>query len=221
MTRHGVIFDLDGVLVSTDEDHYQAWKRLADEEGLPFDRALNRSLRGVSRQESLAIILKAAGRACTTAEKYRLADRKNRYYTERIEHLGPDDILPGVVELLRKLHRRRVKLAVASSSKNAPHILQRIGLHTSFDAYVDGNDPVRSKPQPDLFLLAAQRLDLPPDRCLVVEDARAGVTAALHAGMRVLAIGDAADDPRADLSAPDLAGVVIEQILRPRNQAVA
>jgi len=213
MTLAGIVFDLDGVIVATDECHYQAWKRMADEEGLPFSRARNRALRGVSRLASLDLILKGARRRYSPAEKTRMAARKNRYYRELIGRLGPADILPGVLRLLRDLKKHGVKVAVASSSKNAPRILRRIGLQRFFNARVDGNAPLRSKPHPDLFLAAARRLHLPPRRCLVVEDATAGVTAARRAGMRVLAIRDAAGDPRADLSAADLAHVSLERLL--------
>ena len=185
----GVIFDLDGVLVSTDESHYQSWKRVADDEGIPFDRSINERLRGVSRMQSLEIVLERASRSYTPDEKQTLADRKNALFRELIDRLTPDDALPGVTALLAALRRRDVRLAVASSSRNASMILDRIGLTGSFDAIVGGNDIRRSKPDPEAFLLAAERLGLPPSDCLVVEDAVAGIEAARRAGMAVVGIG--------------------------------
>ena len=209
-----VIFDLDGVLVSTDELHYQAWKRLADEEGIPFDREINQRLRGVSRMASLEIMLERAPRHYTAAQKQALAERKNATYRALLERLTPADILPGALALLHALRQQGVRLAVASSSKNCRFILQRIGLEDFFDAVVDGNDITRSKPDPEVFLLAAQRLGVRPEHCLVVEDAVAGVEAAHAGGMRAMGVGHAASEPRADLRAESLAQVTAEDILR-------
>jgi beta-phosphoglucomutase len=208
-----VIFDLDGVLVSTDEFHYRAWQRLADEEGIAFDRRVNRRLRGVGRMESLEILLERSPRPYAPEEKAALAERKNRYYRESLEALAPGDVLPGVREVLRDLKARGVKVAVASSSRNAPEILRRTGLADVPDATADGNDITRSKPDPEVFLVAAARLGLAPAECLVVEDAAAGVEAAAAAGMRSLAIGAAAGHPQADRSANDLASVTVDEML--------
>ncbi len=200
----GVIFDLDGVIVSTDDCHYRAWKSLADAEGISFDRTDNERLRGVSRMESLDIILEKAGREYSEAEKLEMATRKNENYRELILELTPNDILPGVMHFLTELKGRGVKLAIGSSSKNSPAILERIGLTGFFDAEADGNDIKRSKPDPEVFLLAADRLGLAPSSCLVVEDADAGVESALAAGMQVLGVGSAMNHPKATLRAPDL-----------------
>lgn len=209
-----VIFDLDGVIVSTDEFHYLAWQRLADEEGIPFDRHVNERLRGVSRMESLAIILERATRAYDAAGRETMATRKNGYYRDFLTtRLSAADILPGVAVVLAALRARGVKAAIGSSSRNSPMILAKIGLERAFDATADGNDITRSKPDPEVFLLAASRLGVPPASCLVVEDAEAGVTAALAAGMRVLAVGSAAVDPRAHHRAPSLAGVDVAAVL--------
>ena len=175
----GVIFDLDGVLCSTDECHYLAWKELADSLGIPFDETINRRLRGVSRMESLDIILQAAGRAFSSREKQALAARKNERYRRLLMKLTPADLPGGVRATLDELRRRGLRLAVGSSSKNTPLILQRLGLEDWFDAVADGNDITRSKPDPEVFLLAAERLRLPPGECMVVEDADAGIEAAL------------------------------------------
>ncbi len=184
-----VIFDLDGVLVSTDEQHYRSWKRLAEEEGIHFDRRVNRRCLGASRMESLEAVLRNAPRRYSDAEKAELAERKNRYYLELVEDLAPADVLPGVRELLCALKRRAVRLAVASGSRNAPSIVERLGLRDAFEACVSGMDIAHSKPHPEVFLRVARRLGVPPKRCLVVEDAPSGVEAARRAGMRVLGVG--------------------------------
>lgn len=200
-----VIFDLDGVIVSTDDCHYEAWKRLADEEGIYFDKKINRRLRGVSRMDSLEIILERASGTYSAEEKAALADRKNRYYRELIQKLTPADLLPGVKSILEDLKTNGIKIAVGSSSKNAPLILERIGFKDYFDAVVDGNDLTKSKPDPQVFLLAAERLGVAPEYCVVVEDADAGVEAALAAGMQVVGVGTAAQNLRATLRADSLA----------------
>lgn len=187
----GIIFDLDGVIVSTDECHYRAWKRMADEVNIFFDRAINERLRGVSRMESLEIILENSPKIYSSEEKIFLSDRKNRYYREQIGNLSEDNILPGVSELLTRCRRAGKKIAVGSSSKNTKLILERIGLTEAFDAVVDGNDIVRSKPDPEVFLKAAQAIGVAPEQCLVVEDAESGVQAGIAAGMRVLGVGSA------------------------------
>jgi len=194
-----VIFDLDGVIVSTDEYHYLGWKRLADELGIPFDRHINERLRGVSRMESLEIILERAAQSYTAAEKLEFAERKNTYYREFLNQVTPKDILPGVMELLAELKTKQIKIAIGSSSRNTPLILAQIGLSDYFNAVADGNDITRSKPDPQVFLFAAERLGIPPSACLVVEDAFAGVEAGLAAGMRVLGVGSAANHPQAML----------------------
>jgi beta-phosphoglucomutase len=210
----GVIFDLDGVIVATDDLHYQAWQRLADEEGVPFDRTVNERLRGVSRMESLAILLEASARAYSEAEKSEMAARKNSYYRALLDSaLSADDLLPGVLAFLEACRAAGLKLAIGSSSRNSPTILKRIGLDDYFDATADGNDITLSKPAPEVFLVAAERLGLAPADCLVVEDAEAGVTAALAAGMPCVAVGFAARDSRAALSASGLEQVSVNQIL--------
>lgn len=200
----GVIFDLDGVIVTTDDCHYRAWKRMADEEGIPFDRQVNERLRGVSRMESLAILLERAGRAYTQAEQQAMAARKNGYYVELIGKLTPEAILPGAMDALRLLKARGVKVAIGSSSRNTPLILRQIGLQDAFDAVADGNAITRSKPDPEVFLLAARLLGLPPENCLVVEDADAGVEAAVAGGMKALGVGSAEANPKAYYHAADL-----------------
>jgi beta-phosphoglucomutase len=192
MRYENVIFDLDGVLVSTDEYHYQAWKKIADEEGIYFDRAINNRLRGVSRMASLEIILERAEKNYTQAEKEELAQRKNRYYQELLGNLTIEDTLKGVRETLAGLRKNAVHIAVGSSSKNTMRILTQVGLENAFDAIADGTEITHSKPNPEVFLLAAQKLGAKPENCLVVEDAPAGVQAGVNAGMQVAGIGEAA-----------------------------
>ena len=196
MRYENIIFDLDGVLVSTDEYHYQAWKKIADEEGIYFDRAINNRLRGVSRMESLEIILERAHKKYTQAEKEKLAQRKNDYYKELLGNLTASDTLQGVRETLIDLRQKDVHIAVGSSSKNTMRILKQVGLENAFDAIADGTEITHSKPDPEVFLLAAQKLGAKPANCLVVEDALAGVNAGCRAGMSVAGIGEAAKSPR-------------------------
>lgn len=198
MSYPGVIFDLDGVLCSTDQFHYQAWKGVADRLGIPFDEKVNNRLRGVSRMESLAIILEQySGPPLSEEEKAALASEKNGVYRELLATMSPADLSDDVRHTLDTLRAAGVKLAVGSSSRNTPLILERLGLGHFFDAVADGNDITHSKPDPEVFLLAAHRLGLPPGDCLVVEDALAGIEAAKRGGFDAAAIGDAVSSPNA------------------------
>jgi len=210
----GVIFDLDGVIVTTDDCHYLAWKHMADEEGIDFNRQINERLRGVSRMDSLAIILERSTKPYSLAEKEAMAARKNNDYITLIHKLTPADILPGTLETLRILREKGIKIAIGSSSRNTPVILKQIGLADAFDAVADGNQITRSKPDPEVFLLAASLLALDPADCLVVEDADAGVEAACAGGMVALGVGAAAANPLAMHHAHTLAEVDWEAILR-------
>ncbi|MGE7614531.1 MULTISPECIES: beta-phosphoglucomutase [unclassified Paenibacillus] len=193
-----VIFDLDGVLVSTDHFHYKAWKQIADRLNIPFDEDVNNRLRGVSRMESLDIILSGASdKQFTDEQKQSLAEEKNTIYRKFLEQLSPADILPGVTETLEGLKVKGVAAAVGSSSKNARFILEQVGLLDWFAVVVDGNQISRSKPDPEVFLLAASQLECDASACLVVEDAVAGVQAGVHAGMEVAAVGDAVNSKEA------------------------
>ncbi len=213
MEIKAVIFDLDGVIVSTDNCHYEAWKRLADDELIYFDRNINERLRGVSRMESLEIILEKTERVYTEEEKIQLAERKNECYKKLIEQLNSENILPGVMQVLSGLKEKGIKIAIGSSSKNSPMILRHIGLENYFDATADGNDIKKSKPDPEVFLLAANRLGIEPSECLVVEDADAGVEAALAGGMHVLAVGCASENKKATICAKDLSEISLEFML--------
>ncbi|MDD6483649.1 MAG: beta-phosphoglucomutase [Clostridiales bacterium] len=186
-----VIFDLDGVIVSTDDCHFKAWKKMADEEGIYFDREINNRLRGVSRMESLEIVLEKSEREYSEEEKLQLAERKNDYYKQLITELTPDDILPGVKDRLEELKKNGIKIAIGSSSKNTPIILKQIGLDGYFDAVSDGNNITNSKPDPEVFVKAGQMLGIDSENCMIVEDADAGIEAGKRAGMRTLAVQNA------------------------------
>ena len=197
MRYRGVIFDLDGVICSTDEYHFLAWKALADRLSIPFDRERNNMLRGVSRMDSLDIILEQADRVYTDSEKRGFAEEKNRLYRELLGQMTPAHLAEDVRETLEKLKGTGLKLAIGSSSRNTPYILEQIGLGSFFDAVSDGNNITRSKPDPEVFLKAAKMLALPSGECMVVEDAHAGVEAAVAGGFDCAAIGDARNDERA------------------------
>ena len=197
MRYRGIIFDLDGVICSTDEYHYQAWKALADRLGIPFDRERNHLLRGVSRMRSLEIILEKSGIAYSDAEKAALAEEKNARYRQLLARMTAEDLAGDVKTTLAALRRAGLKLAIGSSSRNTPYILERIGLNGFFDAVADGNGITHSKPHPEVFLKAAEMIGLRPGDCLVVEDAHAGVEAAVAGGFDCAAMGDARDDPSA------------------------
>ena len=197
MQYKGIIFDLDGVICSTDEYHYLAWKALADRLGIPFDRERNNLLRGVSRMASLEIILEKSEKAYSEDEKAAFAEEKNTMYRELLGRMSPADLSDDVRDTLNVLRKAGLKLAIGSSSKNTRFILERIGLSDFFDAVADGNCITHSKPHPEVFLKAADMIALAPDQCVVVEDAHAGVEAAVAGGFDCAAIGDAKDDERA------------------------
>ena len=193
------IFDLDGVIVFTDKFHYQAWKKMADEMGIYFDETINNRLRGVSRAESLDIILERYEEPALSQEKKaELMESKNNTYRELLGSMTPADVTDEVRKTLAELHNKGYKLALGSSSKNAKFILEKVNLLYAFDAISDGTNITRSKPDPEVFLKAAEFLGEKPTDCYVVEDAYAGIDAAKSAGMVAVGIGDAAGYERAD-----------------------
>lgn len=196
-----IIFDLDGVLVHTDRYHYQAWKELADSLGLAFDERKNNRLRGVSRMESLEIVLQESAKSYSEKEKQEFAESKNETYRKLLERMTPEDVEPKVRDTLKELRDRGYLLAIGSSSKNAGLILDKTDLRKYFDAISDGNHIKRSKPDPEVFLRAAVLLNLMPQDCWVIEDAEAGIAAAKAAGMRAIGVGDAFGRPGTDYSA--------------------
>jgi beta-phosphoglucomutase len=217
----GVIFDLDGVLTDTSEFHYLGWKRLADEEGIPFDREANEAMRGLPRRESLLHIL---GDSEATEEQIQeMMERKNRYYLEFMHSIKPDNLLPGVANLLQELRDAGVKVALGSSSKNAQTVIERLGIADKLDAVADGYSVSQPKPAPDVFLFAAEKLGLSPSECVVVEDAGAGVEGALVAGMRAVGLGPVERVGKAHVVLPSLENVcwqdLQQQIVTSDNQA--
>lgn len=188
----GFIFDLDGVLLSTDELHYCAWKKIADKLGIPFDRKVNDRLRGVSREASFEIILERYDGKLSDAEKEDFCSEKNEYYKELLHTLDENTVDNSVRDTLTYLREKGYRLAVGSSSKNTRTILQRTKLTQYFDAVSDGNNITHSKPDPEVFLKAAEYLFLQPEECFVVEDAEAGIDAAVAGGFCSVGIGNAA-----------------------------
>lgn len=205
------IFDLDGVITDTAEFHYQAWKRLADEEGIPFTRKDNEELRGVSRERSLELLL--GGREYTAEEKKLLMERKNQYYQELIATITPDDLLPGAADLIKNLKENGYKLAVASASKNAKTVIKNLGLVEAFDHISDGYSVEKGKPAPDLFLFTADKMGVLPESCAVFEDARSGIEAAQAANMLAIGIGPVDRVGAADYVYDTIADVDLNEIL--------
>lgn len=187
-----VIFDLDGVICFTDQYHYLAWKEMADEIGVYFDETINNRLRGVSRMDSLNIILEHSDKEYTREQKEELAAKKNAIYVKLLEQMSPADLSDEVKTTLDTLRTKGLKLAIGSSSKNTKMILMQIGLSDYFDAISDGTNIVNSKPDPEVFLKAAEFLSENPEDCLIVEDALAGIEAAVHGGFKSAGLGEAA-----------------------------
>lgn len=185
------IFDLDGVIVDTARYHFMAWRRLAGELGVVLTEQENERLKGVGRMESLNIILKMGGIAMSEEEKEKLAKRKNEWFVEYIQAMKKEEIFPGAKDLFDQLRQHGKKVALASSSKNAGTVLEKLDIKNEFEAVVDGNMITHSKPDPEIFLRAAASLGVNPKDCLVIEDAEAGVEAALRAGMKCIGIGKA------------------------------
>lgn len=206
------IFDLDGVIVDTAKYHYQAWKRLAAEFGYNLTEEENEHLKGVSRMKSLDIILDLAGVTVDDVTKQELADKKNKWYVELIAKMTPDEILPGAKEFLEKIRALGIKTAIGSASKNTPAILKYIGLEDFFDVVIDGNKVSAPKPDPEVFLKGAEELHLDPSECVVFEDAKAGIEAALNGNMHVIGIGSPDVLGAADHVVPALADMKMEYL---------
>ncbi|HOO27559.1 MAG TPA: beta-phosphoglucomutase, partial [Lachnospiraceae bacterium] len=191
MKYKAVIFDLDGVICHTDMYHYQAWKAVADKLGIYFDESINNRLRGVSRMASFEIILERYKGTMSKEDKLRYTEEKNEIYKELLKNMGPQSLGTEVKDTLDRLRAAGAKLAIGSSSKSAKFILGRLGLEGYFDAVSDGNNIINSKPDPEVFVKAARFIDVPAAECLVVEDAKAGLEAAIKGGMDCAAIGEA------------------------------
>ncbi len=184
------IFDLDGVIVDTAHYHFLAWRRLAGELGFELTPNDNERLKGVSRMESLNILLQMGGVIASEQERERLANKKNGWFREYVEQMLPEQIYPGVKQLIGDMKANGLKVGLASSSKNAKRVIQLLHIESEFDAVVDGSMIVNAKPHPEIFLLAADLLEVAPEYCLVFEDAEAGVEAALRAGMKCVGVGN-------------------------------
>jgi beta-phosphoglucomutase len=210
-----VLFDLDGVLVSTDQYHYQSWKKLSDEEGFDFfDQEFNHKFRGVARMECVEIITKASGKNYSPEQKQELADRKNRYFVESLLSVTQEVLLPGALSALHELRSRGIKTAVASNSRNAVTIIKQVKIEHLLDAIVDGHQIQNSKPDPEVFLLAAKNVGVSPNYCLVVEDAVAGIESAKRAGMKILGIGMKERLPNANIVVPNLSAISVDELLK-------
>ncbi|GIP50721.1 Beta-phosphoglucomutase [compost metagenome] len=209
------LFDLDGVLVDTAKYHFLAWKRLAAELGFEFTEQDNEKLKGVSRMASLDILLGVGGLQLEDNVKQELAERKNNWYVEYISRMDASEILPGALEFLQQCRENGLKTALGSASKNAPIILQNTGLTPYFDAIIDGTRTSSAKPDPEVFLLGASELGVPPEACVVFEDAEAGIEAARRAGMRCIGIGSPAtlgDANRVVSSLGDVSVALLQQL---------
>lgn len=206
------IFDLDGVIVDTAKYHYLAWRRLAHELGFEFLEEHNERLKGVSRMTSLDIMLEVGGLSFSQSEKEAMAAKKNEWYLEYIYKMTPEEILPGVVDFLVMLRKKGIKIALGSASKNALLILDRVQLQPYFDAVIDGNKALKAKPNPQVFLLAAEELGQDPATCVVFEDAAAGIEAAKAAGMKCIGIGSPDVLGKADKVVPGFVNATIDLI---------
>ncbi|MBX3061856.1 MAG: beta-phosphoglucomutase [Anaerolineae bacterium] len=205
------VFDLDGVITDTAEYHYRSWKRLAEEEGIPFTREDNEQLRGVSRRESLLLLLK--GRVLAESQMQEWMERKNNYYRQYLKEITSADLLPGVQAFLTETRAYGLKIGLASASKNAKDVLNGLGIMALFDAVGDGYSVSNTKPAPDLFVWVAGRLDLPPDRVVIFEDAEAGIAGALAAGMYAIGLGPAERVGKAHVILPDLRDAHVQALL--------
>ncbi|BBF43851.1 beta-phosphoglucomutase [Lachnospiraceae bacterium KM106-2] len=208
MKCKGIIFDLDGVICSTDHYHYKAWKKMADHLGVYFDETINNRLRGVSRRESLEIILERYDQELTEVEKQDLMEEKNQYYVESLKSMSPVDLSKEVKETMDHLRADGYLLAIGSSSKNTRTILERLGLTDYFDQISDGTNITKSKPDPEVFIKAAQFLALSPADCMVVEDAKAGIDAAVAGGFMAAGLGEAAKYEKTDYPLSSFGGLL-------------
>jgi alpha,alpha-trehalose phosphorylase len=208
-----LVFDLDGVLADTAHVHHAAWKRLAGELGLPWDESAGEKLKGVDRATSLEIVLGEAASNYSAAQKRELADRKNEYYRKAIETFSKQDLLPGALAALEAARDAGLKMALASASRSATELVERMGIREFFDHIVDASTIARPKPDPEIFQRAAAALGVNPAACLGIEDARAGIAAIKSAGMTALGIGDAQVLTDADAVLPDLSFFRLEEFV--------
>lgn len=209
----GFLFDLDGVIVETAIFHYQAWRKMANDLGFDITEEFNETLKGVSRMDSLNLILKHGNIVLTEEEKLDLAAKKNEHYLTLVSKMTADDILPGVLDFFAQIKQTDIKIALGSVSKNARMILEGVGLINDFDAIIDGTKISRGKPDPEVFLKGAAELGLSPEECLVFEDAVAGVEAGKNAAMKVIGIGQAEVLTKADIVLAGFEGIELGELL--------
>ncbi|AOW20321.1 beta-phosphoglucomutase [Urechidicola croceus] len=217
MSKKALIFDLDGVIVDTAKYHYKAWKKLANNLGFDFTEEQNELLKGVSRVKSLEILLEIGNVTLSDEEKLKVMNEKNEHYLGFITKMEQDEILEGIPEVLNYLRENKVPFSLGSASKNARLILTQLNLIDLFDAIVDGNDVSKAKPDPEVFLIAADKLKTAPENCIVVEDAIAGIEAANSAQMTSIGIGDKETLGEADIvlsSTAELNIELLEKLLR-------
>lgn len=207
------IFDLDGVIVDTAKYHFTAWRRMANSLGFDFSEEENEQLKGVSRMGSLNLILQWGGVTRTEEEKQVLATQKNEWYLELIQQMDEREILPGIVPLLDELAARNIGVALGSASKNAPTILDKVGLSPRFQAILDGNNVEKGKPDPEVFLKGAQALGVSPNECIVFEDAEKGIEAALRGGFHAIGIGEPGQLAKAHWVTSSFDGITLDLIL--------
>lgn len=217
MSIKACLFDLDGVIVDTAKYHYLAWKDLANKLGFEFTEEHNERLKGVSRMDSLEILLEIGDVTLTNDKKLAYATDKNELYRSYILKMEEDEILPGVKDFLEELQHKGIKIALGSASKNAGTILDRLHLQSYFDAVVDGTKVSKAKPDPEVFLLGAQLLGLKPHECIVFEDAEAGIEAAINAQMKCIGIGSETNLGRANLVIPGFNNITLMDLLEKIN----
>ncbi len=208
----GVLFDLDGVITDTAEFHYRAWKKLGDEIGIPLDRSFNEQLKGVSREDSLTLLLAHGRRAILKKRISRISERKNDYYLEMIQSITPKDVFPGILELLKDLRANNIKISLASASKNGPFLLAKMGLESYFDAIADPAKVANGKPAPDIFLLAAKEIGLTPRDCIGIEDSKAGIAAIIASGAQPIGVGRSEDLGEDIPIVPDTASLTFDYL---------
>ncbi|PLA80574.1 beta-phosphoglucomutase [Enterococcus faecalis] len=211
----GFIFDLDGVITDTAKFHYQAWKALADSLGIPIDETFNETLKGISRMDSLDRILAHGHRenAFTPAEKEALAQQKNDHYVQLLEHLTTEDVLPGVVPLLQQAQARHIPCAVASASKNAPLILEKLGVRAYFATIVDPDSLSKGKPDPEIFLAAADSIGVLPQNAIGFEDAQSGIDGLKAAGIYAVGLSASQSLLGADIQVSEMTELSVDALL--------
>lgn len=217
MIIKGCIFDLDGVIVDTAKYHYLAWQELADDLDFDFTKKDNEQLKGISRMRSLDILLKIGNKTFDDAAKLKFAENKNKKYQNYILKITPDEILPGVINFLKELRNKNIKIALGSSSKNATTILKQLNIDNYFDVIIDGTKVSNAKPDPEVFLKGAEALESAPDKCIVFEDAEAGIEAAINGGFKCVGIGSVDNLGKANYVMSGFENVTFENLIKILN----